>query len=265
MGADRSVFLWLLKLGAVLDLVLLAHLHSLDWDAPDPHLLISAQILLGVSAYRCLFPNRYNDNVVFHRTRLSSTFVTRVLATFSEMAYVYLFSHALRLLNVERLAWVDALSWLMVAQVALSQVFVWGAILGGRRLLYVYEELGWAVIFAANTLASLGLYRTLDSPGPGALLIHLNLLFGAVYLPWQLLHLRSLWQDARKDAPPTTGGSPSGRERLADGLHRSLHEPNRRTDAESWGGWIGLSWMTAYWATLIPLWVHRIAVVFAGS
>ena len=42
----------------------------------------------------------------------------------------------------------------MVVQVVISQGFVWGAILTERLALYFYEELGWAIIFAANTIAS---------------------------------------------------------------------------------------------------------------
>ena len=39
-------------------------------------------------------------------------------------------------------------------QVVISQAFVWSAILTKRLHLYFYEELGWLVIFAANTAAS---------------------------------------------------------------------------------------------------------------
>ena len=42
----------------------------------------------------------------------------------------------LRLLNVDLLVWVDALSWLMVVQVVTSQLCVWGAILTRRLALH---------------------------------------------------------------------------------------------------------------------------------
>ena len=54
-------------------------------------------------------PNRYVGNVVFHDTALSSTFLTRLLATFSEVAYIYQFSYVLRVLNVDRVGGVDGL------------------------------------------------------------------------------------------------------------------------------------------------------------
>ena len=94
-------------------------------------IVIPAQILFAVSGYRCLFPNRYKDNVVLHPSPLSSTLVTRVLATFAEVAWIYQFSHVIRLLDLEQVGWVEVLSWLMVLQVVVSQFFVWGAIATG--------------------------------------------------------------------------------------------------------------------------------------
>ena len=38
-------------------------------------------------------------------------------------------------------------------------------------------------------------------------------------------------------------------------LRRALHERNATTEPSGWGGPVGLTWMAAYWATLIPLWV----------
>ena len=186
--------------------------------------------------------------------------MTRLLATFSEVAYIYLLSHVIRLLNVGKVGWVDALSWLMVVQVVISQVFVWLAILTEQLELYVYEELGWAIIFAANTIASAYLYLTVDT-GERRVLLLLNLLFGAVYLPWQVFHLRFLRENARRSGARSPGGTQSFLQRLTTGLTRSIRVKNPRRDAESWGGLIGLTWMTAYWATLIPMWMYCIVRV----
>jgi hypothetical protein len=49
--------------------------------------------------------------------------------------------------------------------------------------------------------------------------------------------------------------------RVAMGLHQAVHIKNVRRDAASWGGLIGLTWMTAYWAALIPVWVNYVVVV----
>ena len=107
MPSDFKALLWLLKLGALVNVYLLASLLALA--TPDPHVVVPALILLGVSAFRCLFPNRYLDNVVFHDSPLSSIFPTRVLATFSEVAYIYEFSHVIRVLNVEPVGWREGL------------------------------------------------------------------------------------------------------------------------------------------------------------
>src|SRR5262245_36300063 len=190
MFQDFTIFLWLLKLGALVNLYFLANTLVPPGKTVDPHLLIPAQILFAVSAFRCLFPNQYKANVVFHDTPLSSIFLTRLLATFAEVAFIYQLSQVLRLLNVDRLGWVDALSWLMVVQVVISQICVWAAILTGRLALYFWEELGWAFLVAANAVASAGLYPNRDALGEAAILVQINLLFGLGYLAWQVANLR---------------------------------------------------------------------------
>ena len=226
MPKDFTVFLWLLKLGALVNVYFLWSVYELRSGPTDPHVLVPAQILFAVSGYRCLFPNRYEGNVVLHASPLSSTLVTRVLATVAEVAYIYQFSHVIRLLDVEGVGWVQALSWLMVVQVVVSQLFVWSAILTGRLWLYFYEELGWAVIFGANTIASAHLLLTGDDLGGREVLLWLNLLFGLFYLPWQAVHLRVLRGNAKRSessgpSPPVT------RQLVASHLHRSLYEWRR--------------------------------------
>ena len=135
MSGDYTIFLWLLKLGALINLYFLVETLPLTSGDAEAHIVLPAQILFAVSAYRCLFPVRYEHNVVFHDSVFSSIFITRLLATFSEVVYIFLFSHVLRLLNVQHVGWVTTLSWLMVAQVLVSEVFVWTAVLTGRLVL----------------------------------------------------------------------------------------------------------------------------------
>src|SRR5215469_8289577 len=259
MYRDYTVFLWLLKFGGLLNLYFLVIVRLLESNGTDSFVVLPAQILFAVSAYRCFFPVRYEHNVVFHDSIFSSVFVTRLFATFSEIAYVFLFSYVLRLLNSHSVEWVTALSWLMVAQVVISQGFVWAAILTELLELYYYEELGWALIFAANTLASAYLYSTAAALGRMRVLLVLNLLFGFVYLPWQVVHLMTLRANARRSS--INRSSQSFPMRLAGGLRRAVRVKVKRTDADSWGGFIGLTWMVAYWATLIPIWVNYIVKV----
>ena len=257
MFRDYTIVLWLLKLGALINLYFLVNTFQLSAAETDVYVVLPAQILFVVSAYRCLFPVRYEHDVVFHDSIFSSIFLTRLLATFSEIAYIFLFTHVLRLLNTARVEWVILVSWLMVAQVVVSQGLVWAAILTERLQLYYYEELGWALIFVVNTIASAYLYLTVRALGGREVLLQLNLLFGIVYLPWQVIHLTTLRANARR----SRGSSEAGRPTLWTGLKRSVRVRTRRTDSDSWGGFIGLTWMTAYWATLIPMWVYYIVKV----
>jgi hypothetical protein len=263
MFDDFTIFLWLLKLGALVNLHFLANTYLLASITADAHVLVPARILFAVSAYRCLFPVQYTRNVVFHSSPFSSIFLTRLFATFSEVAYVYLFSHVIRLLNRHHVGWVNLLSWVMVLQVLVSQGFVWGAILTDRLILYYWEELGWANIFAINTTASAYLYVTVDKLGGAELLIYLSVLFGVVYLPWQIIHLRALHSSARHAGEPVQPETQLSWKLLKEGLGRSIRVRNRASDADAWGGLLGLTWMTGYWATLIPMWVNQVVVVFS--
>jgi hypothetical protein len=263
MFRDFTIFLWLLKLGALVNLYFLANTLVPPASTADPGLLVPARILFAVSAFRCLFPNQYKHNVVFHDTPLSSIFLTRLLATFAEVGFVHQLSHVLRLLNVDRLAWVDAVSWGMVVQVVISQCFVWGAILTGRLALYFWEELGWAVLVAANAVASAALYPKRDALGEAGIFLLVNLLFGAVYLTWQVANLRLQVADARRAGETLRPWTRVSWQQLGDGLRRSIHERNPTTDAAAWGGLVVLLWMAGYFATLLPLWAHGIVSVFS--
>jgi len=258
-----ALFLWLLKLGALVNLYFLWRTLVPPANHADPSLLVPAQILFAVSAFRCLFPNQYKHNVVFHDTPLSSIFLTRLLATLAEIAFVYQLSRVLRLLNVDRLGWVDALSWYMVVQVSISQVFVWSAILTGRLAPYFWEELGWAILVAANALASGALYPNRSALGDAAVLLDVNLVFAAVYLAWQVANLRLQIVDARQAGETLRPFQAVSAEVLGERLQRSLHERNRTTDATAWGGLVGLVWMTGYFATLLPLWAYQIVAMFS--
>jgi len=257
MVVSFKLFFWLLKLGALANLYFLGRTFTFPLASVDAEVLIPAQILFAVSAFRCLFPVRYKDNIVFHNSPLSSVFLTRLFATFSEVALIYQLAHIIRLLNHDQIGWVDSLSWGMVVIVVVSQIFVWGSILTGRRMLFFYEELGWTLIYAINTIVSAYLYATVDNFGGREILLQVSLFFGLVYLPWQFIHLRVLWLDARGEQARTKVTWNS----LARGLHQSIHLKNQTSDPKAWGGLIGVMWMTAYWATLIPMWMCLIVII----
>ncbi len=257
MPGDLRLPLRLLKLGAVLDLALLALTAVPPARRAPADLLIPARILLVVSAFRCVFPVSYPRFTVLHDTWLSSIFLTRLLATAAEVAYIAALARALQHLAGPGRSDVTAAALVMMAAVVLAQGFVWAAILLGRPLLYFAEELCWAVLFAVHTGASAALLLSEHEFGGASALLTWNAVFGALYLPWQALHLRSLLRAAR--------AAPAGRAlRLREGLRRALFTRNPSTRAEDWGGAIGLSWMVGYFATVVPIWMVALVRVFGS-
>ena len=264
MTRDYTPWLWLLKLGALLNLWFILNTPSPFAQGVDFWVIASAQFVFWASAYRCLFPVHYEHDVVFHDSWFSSIFVTRTLATIKEIAFIYLMSEVLRALNTTHVAWIDALSWLMMILVVMAECFVWGAVLLYRFRYYVYEETTWLLICIGNTIASIVLWQGTDPHSGRGLLLGLNFLFAVGYVPFQLLNLRYLWNNANNNPAPESGGLPLGT-RLVQGMWRSIRAKNRRTDLESWGGWVGIWWMIGYFATFVPAWMYAIAKVLAAK
>ena len=126
-------------------------------------------LFLGVSAFRCAFPNRYKGWVVLHDTPLSSIFLTRCLATLSELAWIYQLSHVLWSLNAAvrpTVAWIDTAATAMFVLACIAQLCVWLAILLDRARIMFWEELCWAGIFVINTMASAALLPRVGAMGP---------------------------------------------------------------------------------------------------
>ena len=249
-------FLYLLKLGTLLNLYFLFKTLTPPLLFMDLHILIPAQIFFTVSAFRCFFPVSYVTGAVLHDSPFSSILLTRFIATFSEVAYIYLFSHLIRLFNAGQVPPVDVLSWLMVVQVVISQFFVWFAILTKRQKLYFYEELGWGVIFIIHTAVSAILYGTSDILASRKLLLELNLLFGSLYLPWQFFHLKAL--RLRAKGQKINIYADISWSLLKKGLYQSIKVKNPTTQPEAWGGILGMTWMIGYFAALIPVWIFLI-------
>lgn len=65
-------------------------------------------------------------------------------------------------------------------------------------------------------------------------------------LPWQFVHVRVLRSDASTDGETTEPSTGVTWKLLAKGLGQSIHVRNRGSDAEAWGGLVGLTWMVGY-------------------
>jgi hypothetical protein len=42
------------------------------------------------------------------------------------------------------------------------------------------------------------------------------------------------------------------------GLYKAIQVKNVTTQSQAWGGLIGMMWMVAYWASLLPIWIYFI-------
>ena len=253
--------LWTLKIGALVNIYFLLQTIVSPISSVDPYLLIPAQILFLVSAYRCLFPVNYSSYAVLHDNSFSSVFITRFFVTFVEISYIFMFSYVIRIINDHELLFVDIFSWLMVVQVSISQVFVWCAILTKNENLYFYEEIGWFNIFLLNFVCSVIILLTFIDFNNLEILLYLNLLFGIGYLPWQIFHLKSIKVRISKLQNDSSGNYL--RTTAFEGLKNSLNRRIVSHDPEDWGGIIGFTWMLNYFVTLIPVWVYFILYTFS--
>lgn len=257
-----NLFLWLLKLGTFINLYFFWKTLSPPLEFVNPHLLIPAQILFLVSAFRCFFPVNYTTHAVLHESIFSSIFITRLLATFVEIAYIYQFSYLIRLINNNMFLLIDVASWIMVFQVTISQFFVWGAILTKKQKLYYYEEFGWAIIFLINTISSAYLYLNIgyELINHYYSLIYINLIFGFIYLPWQWFHLKSIKFRIDNKIDDSIIYFNSKWDLFKKGLFDSITVKKVSSNSHDWGGIIGMTWMVCYWVTLIPMWLYYIII-----
>jgi len=253
--------LWILKIGTLINIYFLLQTIISPISNVDSFLLIPAQILFLVSAYRCMFPVNYSSHAVLHDNAFSSVFITRFLVTFVEISYIFMFSHVIRIINNHEILIVDIFSWLMVIQVSISQIFVWCAILTKNENLYFYEEIGWFNIFLLNFVCSVIILLSFIDFNNLEILLYLNLLFGIGYLPWQIFHLKSIKTRINKLKNDSSGNYV--RTTLLGGFKSSLKRRVVSHDPEDWGGIIGFTWMLNYFVTLIPVWVYFILYTFS--
>lgn len=235
---------FVLKAGTVLNLFLL-------WKSFSSEAVVNvrlpAQIFFGVSAYRCMFPNRYSNSAVLHDTIFSSSLITRILATFTEISWIYQLSYIAQTIEVpaDSAAVADLLAQLMLVQCAISQLYVWVTVISGVGHWMFWEELGWAVIFILNT--TINWWGRADPHYQGH--ARISIVYACLFLPYHLgLHLPSLYKSRAKELATgvTTTLSWEGIRRAA-----TVRKPTR--NLEDFGGFVGAIWMVGYWAVL-PLW-----------
>lgn len=242
-GAVHPVFI-VLKAGGVLNLVLLWN--SLTSEVVS-NIRVPAQIFFCVSAYRCVFPNRYKNGAVLHDTILSSSLITRLIATVTEISWIYQLSYIARDLEVPAgvQPMAKLLGWLMLAQCAVSQVLVWLTVISGVGHWMFWEEVGWAVIFILNTIVSW--WGRADPRYAGH--VHISLVYACLFLPYHFgLHLPALYRSRAEELNTGVRTVLSWK-----GLHRAATVRMPTRNLADFGGFVGAVWMVGYWV-LLPLW-----------
>ncbi len=108
------------------------------------------------------------------------------------------------------------------------------------------------------TAASAILYGTSGRLGSWELLLELNLLFGALYLPWQFFHLKALRLRAKSQKINEDLHAGISWSLLKKGLYQSIQVKKLTTRPRTWGGVMGMAWMIGYFAAVIPVWIYVI-------
>ena len=254
-----SLFLYGLKLGSFTNGYLIwktFSMENVDWC-----FLIPCQILAAVNLYRCTFPLRYHNSIVLHDNFLTSVFATRLLATFSEIAYIYELSCVIHDLNHDNIPMINYLAWMMVGLSTSGQCFVWSAIISGRPGLMFFEETCWGILFLINTglngyfywlYYGMGVYSSSKEQ-----LMMISIIFGILYLPWQFLfHIPIFYQQRKIDS-----GKGKKDDKKRGVWCKGLFTRNKSVNSKDWGGIVGIIWMVGYWIC-IPYWMYLIVQTY---
>ena len=203
-----------------------------------------------------------------HDTFLSSTWLTRVLATFSEVFWLYQLAYINWDLNALRvggpLFWIDTASALMVFLCCFAQCCVWSSFIFETDILMWYEEFNWALMFVLNTTVNLTFFFAGDVYGsdPRWSCVWISLIFGAIFLPWQIGgHLPYIVAVERRERHKHEKVDFSFKQ-IKKGCWRSLTFRKPSTSSQDWGEAIGAFWMFGYWI-LEPIWVTFIAASYS--
>ena len=273
----------LLVVGTVLNVYLLYRLSTLQGVPTEA--LLPAQIFCFVNGFRCLFPNRYNGNIVLHDTPLSSIFLTRTLATAAEIAWIFQLAWFVTELRTSSggglvlfcgsscrisqyllrstITLFDAAAWSMVVMCVAAQLCVWLSLLLETVGLMWYEEALWAGIFVLNTVLNAILFASGASSfasGNRGNSVIISLLYAVPYLTFQIaFHLPDLARQGEQSVLSLLTA-----DQLRRGVAKAMHVRNQTSLASAWGGTVGLIWMTVYWV-LLPVWPVYVAELYQTS
>ena len=90
------------------------------------------------------------------------------------------------------------------------------------------------------------------------ILVILNIIFGILYLPWQVFHLKSILNRIKGNKDIQNQSIQFNKEKMKMELNNSFHERKVTYEQSDWGGVVGIMWMYGYWILIIPIWVFYI-------
>ena len=130
-----------------------------------------------------------------------------------------------------------------------------------------YEEFNWAIMFILNTGINLYFFVSGDmqsSNDPRWMCVYISLVFGAVYLPFQICgHLPAI-DSAERRLKREKIKLDLSLKQVRKGCLRITNYRNKTRDFKAWGGMVGAIWMIGYWI-LEPFWLLIIAESYGKS
>lgn len=239
----------------------------MDKGVPDL-VMIPAQVFILVCGYRCIFPNRYNECVVLHDTWLSSIWLTRCLATFSETFWLWQLAYLNRDLNQLMPGgpqmWIDVCSWVIVFLVCFAQCCVWASMMFETDILMWYEEFNWLFMFVLNTAINIVFFFSggMESSDPRWTCVYLSLVFGAIFLPFQIIgHLPYIVNVDRAEKQKKEKLNLTCKQ-INKGCWRVMVHRKATNNYADWGHFVGAFWMFGYWI-LEPFWLLYVAYTYS--
>ena len=89
-------------------------------------------------------------------------------------------------------------------------------------------------------------------------LIIINIVFGILYLPWQVLHLKSITQRINSNSEIKAQEFKINSSKVMHEFKNSISDRKVSFDSKDWGGTVGMMWMYGYWILFIPTWMFYI-------
>ena len=92
-------------------------------------------------------------------------------------------------------------------------------------------------------------------------LIIISMVFGSLYLPWQVLHLKSITNRINTNPEIKAQEFKMNLSKVKFEFKSSIYDRNVSFDINDWGRVVGMMWMYGYWILFIPVWMFYIILI----